>query len=368
MKRLLLIIMLGVCGQLFPQINEDVSNFKTDTIDTGKSLRVIAIPVVFTTPETGFGFGGGAQIFLLNKSNIYNSRLSNVLISGIYTTNKQIMFEVNPQIYFNKGNYFLKASYKLKVFPNSFWGIGNTTPDENEEFYNMTSHIFKASFLKRLPPFLNFGFQFIFENHEITELQEGSLLDQGDIPGSTGAIIVGLGATFNYDTRKNVADPQSGHFINLSGQFSSKNFGSTYNFNKYIADIRKYIPLGKNSILATQLYLESNYGDVPFQAKAWFGGGYRARGYYAGRFMDDYMYVIQAEYRLRFHARWGLALFGLIGEVADRPENFFQDIKPSIGGGIRYKITKDQNTLLRFGIGFGKNRNSGIYFGVNQAF
>lgn len=369
MKRILIILTLGFTVSLFAQIEDDGGPyFKTDTIGKGKKLRIIAVPIVFTSPETGFGFGGGGQVFLLNKSNIYNSRLSNITVTGIYTANKQILFEVTPQIYLGKGDYFLDASYKLEVFPNLFWGIGNTTPDTNEENYNMTSHFLKVSFLKKLPPSLNFGFQFTYENHQVTEKQEGGLLDSGTIAGSDRAVIVGLGGIFNFDTRKNTSDPREGHFVTLSAQFSSENFGATHGFNKFIADLRTYRRLDENSLIALQLYMQSNYGDVPFQSKSLFGGNYRARGYYAGRFIDNHIYVAQAEYRYRFDPRWGLAAFVLVGEVADLPENFFQDLKPSFGGGVRYKITKDQNTIVRFGMGYGKGGNSGIYFGVNQAF
>jgi len=54
--------------------------------------------------------------------------------------------------------------------------------------------------------------------------------------------------------------------------------------------------------------------------------------------------------------------------VSDRVGNFFQNIKPSIGGGIRYKFNKNQDTLLRLDIGVGIDGNSGFYFGINEAF
>ena len=101
---------------------------------------------------------------------------------------------------------------------------------------------------------------------------------------------------------------------------------------------------------------------------AWYGGGQLARGYFRGRYMDKLMYVAQAEYRLRFHPRWVLAGFALIGEVSDLPQNFFNDLKPSVGAGIRFQFVKNQSTLLRLDFGFGKNNNSGLYFGVNEAF
>jgi len=71
------------------------------------------------------------------------------------------------------------------------------------------------------------------------------------------------------------------------------------------------------------------------------------------------MYVVQAEYRWRFKKRWTLAGFGLFGEVAEEPEDFFsvKNIKPSAGLGVRFKLFKDKDTWLRFDYGVGIEGN-----------
>ena len=353
---------------VFGQSKETV--FKTDTIASSKNIKFIGVPIAFYSPETAFGFGGGGQLFLLNKTNKYNARESNILFSGIYTLNKQFLFEVSPQIYFGQGDYFIDAKYKWEIYPNSFWGLGNNTPDQNEEAYNMTSHVLKISYLRRLPLSLNFGFEFIFENHEVTEMEEGGILDSGTVTGSDRAIISGLGVVFNLDTRDDTGSPLSGRYYKASAQFSGEIFGATQGYNKFFLDLRTYEPLSEKSVLALQLYSENTFGDAPFQGLAQFGGGNSGRGYFFGRFRDNHKYVFQTEYRLRFHPRWTAACFGLIGEVATLTSDFFSvsNIKPSAGAGIRFKILKDKSTWLRIDTGFGENGNSGFYFGINEAF
>ena len=342
--------------------------YQFDTLGQGKKLKIIALPVVFSTPETGFGFGAGAQMFLLRKTNIYNDRLSNMFVSALYTAKKQFMFEAKPQIYLARGDYFLDTVLKFRIFPNSVWGIGNLTPEENEESYDMTSLELQARFLKRLPPSLNFGFEYHYQYHDVTMVEEGGLLDSGGIPGADNAIVSGLGVIFNLDTRDIVEAPSKGHFLQLNARFSSEILGASSSFNKFIVDLRTYLPVGERGILAFQAYTENTYGDIPFQAMSWFGGGERARGYFRGRFIDDHQYVLQGDYRYKFHPRWTLAGFALMGEVADLPGQFLEDIKPSVGGGIRFKLVKEQNTVLRLDIGVGKDDSSGFYFGVNEAF
>jgi len=343
-------------------------HIETDTLLIRKKIQLLGVPLVFYTPETDFGFGLGAQIFLLNQTNIYNSRLSNIFISGIYTTKNQLMLEARPQLYFNAGNLFLDGYLKYRVFPNSFWGIGNFSPDDALEEYNMKTYKIVAALLKRLPPTLNFGIEYNYENHTMLEVAEGGLLAAGDIAGSEGAIVSGLSIVFNLDTRDNVNSTVKGALIQMKSGFSSRVFGATYSFNKYTLDLRKYFKHLANNTIALQFYGESTYGTVPFQSMAWLGGGEKMRGYFNGRYMDKSMYVLQGEYRARFHPRWTAAGFGAIGEVADFPLSFFENPKISFGGGIRFKILKNNPTVIRLDIGFDKNGKSGMYFGVNEAF
>ena len=368
MKKILIILLLFSFGLELLGQSRDAEFYRTDTLKIRKRVQIIALPVVFYTPETKFGFGAGLQTFFLSQTNIYNSRESNTMFDIIYTTEKQFILDVIPKIYFNFGNLFLDGSFKYKVFPNSFWGIGNSTPDENLERYNMRSTMFKVALLQRLPPDLNFGFQYQYERHTMLELDSAGQLIREDIPGSTGATINGISFVFNLDNRDNVYSTRTGNFMQLTAGFSAKGIGATHSYNKYIIDLRKYFPIGDKSAIASQIYLENTFGDVPFQTKAYLGGGERMRGFFRGRYIDNHMYVVQAEYRNRFAARWIVAAFGAFGEVASLPKYFMDDIKYSVGGGIRYQIIKSNPTILRLDIGFGKGGNSGFYFGVNEAF
>jgi len=361
------ILFLLTSGYVSGQTRED-EFYKVDTVDLQKKFRLIPVPIVFYTPETQFGFGAGVQSFIYSQSNIYNSRESNILLTAMYTTKKQFMLDITPQIFFNLGDLFFDGQFRYRIFPNKFWGIGNQTPDSDEEVYNMVTIIVEAALLKRLPKDLNFGFEYKFDKYSMLETAEGGIMASGEIPGSEGAVISGLYFIFNLDDRDNIFSARTGNFMQLRAGFSSKVLGATHSFNKYIIDLRKYFSLGKKSVLAAQVYYEATYGDVPFQSMAWLGGGDRTRGYYRGRFIDHNMYALQAEYRNRFHKRWAFTSFISIGEVAGKPLDYFNSIKYSLGGGIRFQLLKNNPTLIRFDVGFGREGNNGIYFGVNEAF
>lgn len=349
--------------------NENIKNhaIQSDTIKI-KESHLLAIPLAFYSPETGFAFGGGGQLFFKTKGSTSKELNSSIFASAIYTLNKQIMVEIQPQVYFGSEKYFLDASIRYMVFPNLFWGIGPDTQESAEENYNQTELSFSAAFLKRLPSNVNFGFEFNFADYKMTEVQEGGLLDSGTVDGSSGATLVGLGVVLNLDRRDNKFSPLRGEFFQFKTNFTSEVLGSTHTFNTYHLDFRKYVPIRKNHVLAIQLYSQFTFGDSPFQAKAYYGGGSVARGFYGGRYIDDNMYVAQMEYRLPVFKRWEFAAFVLTGNVGSEEQSLFNGFKSSYGLGPRFFLYKNKRTLLRLDIGVNNEGNSGIYFGINEAF
>ncbi len=71
----------------------------------------------------------------------------------------------------------------------------------------------------RIPPYLNFGFEYLFEYHRMLEVKEGGLLDDSSIDGSEGARISGLSFVLNYDDRDNVYSPLGGQYLIFKGDY-----------------------------------------------------------------------------------------------------------------------------------------------------
>ncbi len=364
---ILLLFLSLVCSGQNSDIKEQA--VQSDTI-AYRNVSTLLVPIAFYSPETNFAFGGGMQMFF--KTGKSNSEVLNstVLASAIYTLNKQLIVEVQPQIYFNYEKYFLDTKFRYKVFPNLFWGIGPNTPKTAEENYNQTEISLEAKFIKSLPSNVNFGFAFNFSDFNVTEVTNGGILDSDQVAGSNGATLVGVGIVLNIDSRDNKFSPLRGGFYQFNTNFTSKTLGSTHSFNTYFLDARKYLNLGNNKILALQVYSRLTFGDSPFQAKAYYGGADVARGYFKGRYIDDHLYVVQMEYRQPISRRWELAAFALTGNVGhnESGHGLFNDFKTSFGAGPRFFLYKNKRTLLRLDIGVNREGESGIYFGVNEAF
>lgn len=340
-----------------------------DTLGKQKRVEFVVLPIAFYTPETDFGLGGGAQFFFKDLVDVPFRRESNILVTAIYTTKKQLIVEAYPKLYLADGKRYIDALFRYKVFPNSFWGIGNNTPDSAKESYNMRSVQVKVDLLERtFDETVRFGFEYYYDKHVMLELQEEGILEGGEVPGYDGAVVTGLGLIFSLDSRDNVYSSKTGWYFQFKGRFSSKLFGATHSYNKFEIDLRKYIVFNERHVLAGQLYTHSNLGDVPFQDMAWFGGGERGRGYFRGRYIDKLMYSAQVEYRFHISPRWIAAAFVSGGNVATTGTQYFGEFHPSAGGGVRFQIKKNNPTLVRLDIGIGRAGNSGVYFGVNEAF
>lgn len=370
MIRQQLCIWILACVMAAPLLGQDDAEhlFRTDTVMVSKKVQIIGLPLIFYTPETSFGGGGGLQLFFNSSRDEYNLRVSNLFASAIYTANKQMMLNLKPQIYLYRGNVYLESDILYKIYPNSFWGIGGDTPESNLERYNMQSFIASVALLKRIPPMLNFGFEYSFEKHVMLETLAGGLLENGEIPGSKGATVAGLSFVLNFDDRDNIYSTVGGNYLTFKGGFSSRTFGADYSFNHYLLDLRKYLTLAGKHTLALQAYLNAQTGNIPFQSLAWLGGPERNRGFFKGRYMDESYLLLQSEFRWRFHPRLHLNGFASLGQVSNTIASVFDHPKFSGGIGIRYKILKSNPTLIRMDLGVNQYGETGIYFGVNEAF
>ena len=119
-------------------------------------------------------------------------------------------------------------------------------------------------------------------------------------------------------------------------------------------------------MIATDIYGRFNGKDSPWALREELGGGYRMRGYYAGRYIDNSIVSCQAELRQRIYKRIGCTVWGGCGTVFPRLGEFeWKNILPSYGLGFRWEFKHRVN--IRVDYGFGKH-TSGFIFNINEAF
>jgi hypothetical protein len=133
-------------------------------------------------------------------------------------------------------------------------------------------------------------------------------------------------------------------------------------------DLRQYVSLKPQQILALQMYVQWVGGNPPFYEFPALGGQRIMRGYYQGRYRDEVLAAAQAEYRGHIGGRFGFVAFAAVGDVGSKLTDVqIRELKTSLGGGLRVLFNKAENVNLRVDAGFGRG-TTGIYFGLEEAF
>ena len=351
-----------------------------DTVDTaGDTVRagpapasLIPFPIVFYQPETGFGFGGSViYLFTLGgrPSESGRSLRSSLSATAIYTAKQQFLTSVETEMYPGGGRYRVMASASFAHFPNTFWGIGNDTPESLEEDY--TPDLLNASgeFGAEVASHLYAGAFAQAANRRLTETIPGGLIATGAVPGTEDGTLLTLGLMLTRDSRSSNVFPVAGEYHQVRVGRVWDVSGNGNDFSTYSLDLRFYAPLRSGVVAFRALGIASR--DVPpFDLTPQLGGQSLLRGYYGGRFRDRSLVAIEAEYRSPLWRRMRGVVFGGAGEVADVPGDMrFDALHPSAGVGLRVLLSRKEEFHLRadYGIGFDFD-SSGLYLGFGEVF
>ena len=343
----------------------------TDSIpsDTLTRNRLIVVPIISFTPETNWQFGIGGLYYLKPSPKHPNTHPTLLKLIADYTLNKQIQTEFSGDIYRQNNLYLISFLLSYYKFPDSFFGLGNETESEDEERYTISHPYLRIDVLRELYPSFSAGIKTFFEYSEITDEEEGGILDTAEIPGEDGGLNTGAGIWLRFDTRDNIYYPLKGIFIDLSTVLHGKFLGSDYSYSDNVLDASTYFRIHREQVLGLNLYGKFQPGNPPFNRMAELGGPFRMRGNFEGRFRDKYYLTFQSEYRIPVWKFFGTTIFGGIGEVADTPAAFtLSGLKYSYGAGIRLKLVPGEKLNLRVDYGFGSDGGHGLYVQFNEAF
>ncbi len=334
-----------------------------------KKLTFNGYPYAFYTPETQAAIGAGGIFLFYTKNDSKNLRPSKVGFGAFYTTNKQYKFSVNPSIYFNSNKLVVQMPMSFGYTLDKFWGVGNETIETGTEGYFRED--FDLQLEVQVPPLLFFsdrsGFILDYQHTKIVDVEENQFLIDETVTGYQGGDLFGAGINLVWDRRDNLFYPTSGHYQFI--KFIVYTEPSDYTFTTFELDVRHYKKLFKNQVLATNLYLKNVSGNAPFYELPALGGHQRMRGYFQGRYRDKNYVTLQTEYRQYFWKRFGFVAFGGIGDVSEEITDLsLNELKYSFGGGLRYLFNKKEHVNLRMDIGIGRDGNTGIYFGIEEAF
>jgi hypothetical protein len=271
-----------------------------------KGEGLVVVPLAMYSPETHVGVGGLMVRFFRVGDSPVESRVSSVSVIALVTTRHQAIIEVLPELYWDNEDNYAAGRLEYQRYPDSFWGIGDDTPDDAEERYLRERLRLRLTPRRRITGSIYAGLTADLMLQRGTYSETGIFATQ-DIPGEAGGFTSGLGPAASYDTRDNTVSSRSGTLLQAAWVGFSEILGSRYDFWKLMTDARHFFPVGEESALGLRYYGEFQAGDVPYYHLAMLGGDELLRGYFLGRYRDKDLVALEAEYR--FPLFWRLLLW-----------------------------------------------------------
>ena len=326
--------------------------------------RFIGMPVIFHTPETGIVGGGIGWYMFRYPGESLRTEMSSLAAAGIYTQNHQYAVALGTHQYLDNERFILDGGLTYLRFPTKYYGLGNKTDKDDEETFLQTIGGGTGSVARRLWADFYLGVNYLYGFYDISETEDDGLLETDRPTGIDGGMVSMLGGTLFWDSRDNILDPRRGGFYTLSIMVCDPAIGGDFSYLNYQLDLRRYIRLAAEHVLAFQGIGQILTGDPPFPLLAQI----QLRGIYGGRFIEKSALTLQAEYR--FPIVWifrGAAFLGA-GNVEDRL-NFMQigEFKWAGGGGLRVVIDQRQRFSVRLDGGVSQD-DYGFYLLFNEAF
>jgi hypothetical protein len=335
-----------------------------------KRGSIVVAPLPISSPAVGSGVVPVAGYIFPISSKDTVSPPSVIGGAGLITNNGSRGFAVGGQFFFKQNTYEVTSGF---VHGNVDYNIyGNGIATNLKLPLVQTGDAFFGEFLRRVGWKFFAGPRFITGRSFITVAPNSGTTVP--IPPEVGlhTNLTSLGARLNRDTRPNHFYPVSGTFFTFTSDFFSPTLGSKYSFQSYKTQFDKYWSLSRTQVIAYDATFCGTGGTPPFYGNCIYGTSNELRGYTAGRYFTRYTLTTQLEYRLVLPKRFGLVVFGGVGETVPSGSQLLQRAQsnrflPGGGGGLRFTLSKEYHVNLRADIAQGRDGHT-FSMGVGEAF
>ncbi len=332
---------------------EAVSKFDKFNQKAEKLFIYIPVPIVSYAQETGqvFGVAKFNMLYLYKDDTVTTPSK----VSGLFTASTlgNIKVVASWKLFFKNDKYLHAGQYVYRVFPELIYGVGNNPNIENQEQITNHAWIVESSFASQFKKNHFLGGGWNFRQFMDVQYGEDSYLAREDVLGKDGGNVSGLSLFYIFDNRKNRYTPQQGTYLEVKSLWNMEWLGSDFRYLDFSIDARKYFPVFKNHVIATQAFFGTQSREVPFFDLYNIGGDSRMRGYYLGAIRDANIMDAQVEYRAPIWNIFGLTAWYGFGKVwPNQSEWNLKNIWQSYGAGLRIMVDSRSQTNLRFDVGF----------------
>jgi hypothetical protein len=359
---------------------------KEEKVKKEKRGAIVAAPLPTSSPALGTGivpvFG---YIFPFNKNDKVTPP-SVVGAAGLITNGGSRALALAAELYVKGGAYQVTGVGLTGHLDYNFYGTGTDAGNAGRKLaIQQGGQLLFGEVLRRLGHKFYFGPRAWVARSEITPNLSKSDSDYPDIPVLYfHTNVKAFGLRLQRDSRTNRFFATDGTFFDVTSNFFyvSPSIGATggttgqpaaiqgnnFQFQSYRLDFNKYAEVRKGQVLAYNVSLCATFGEAPFYGQCIFGANNELRGYTAGQYIDRFMFATQLEYRVDLPKRFGVAVFGGVGEVAPSVGKFdYDNLLPSIGAGPRFILSPKYHVNLRLDVAQGKNGHTWS-LGVGEAF
>jgi outer membrane protein assembly factor BamA len=331
-----------------------------------EKTSIAAIPIINYNRTQGFIAGALVSYYYkVNKKDTI-SPTSNTGIFGMYTAKKSYMVLGFTKLYFARDIWRVTAAAGTMDINFQFYLEEPVASTGKFYDYSSKANLFVLQVQRNIFRRIYLGPTGSFVKSTTTF---GLPCESGEDSVSISQLN-NIGYIISNDTRDHVQNPVRGMFLNFKNQFYRDWVNSDYEFVRYIVSYNQFYKFSKKDdtqVMAMRATFNIATGDVPFEGQTVVGGD-DIRGYSQGRYRNDQVYTLQAEYRWNFYKRWGLVAFaGLASAVekfADIPDEL---ILPGAGAGIRFKMLPTEKVNIGIDAGVGRDDYS-ITFRIGESF
>lgn len=340
--KLFLIVLLTI--EIIP-----ADSTKVNRTDSTKNGKIVGVPFIYYSPETGLAGGGRLGYYWINKkSNVY----TNVFISQ----KKQYELFFGGEIYYDV--WKTNPKIKFSKWVDTYYGLGNHSKKDNKIDYDEKFFWLYLSVQRKINNI--YGGMIIECRGEKTNIH---LLNH--LPGSWNWHTAGTGVILTYDTRDNIYYPSKGHYLETIYRYYIP-FLNALSYSRLTIDYRYFNKINRKIIIALQMKSDFSSENIPIQVIP--SAGDIIRGYEENRYKDKIALCSQLEGRIHIWRKISVVAFYGIGDVFRRLDDLsIKYIKVAGGIGLRYMVTEDK-VNLRLDFAVNKDGGTAFYLDFGEAF
>ncbi|HEY0056039.1 MAG TPA: polymerase [Pedobacter sp.] len=342
--------------------------------DSTRSTRILVLPALGYSQETGFQYGLTNLIsFKLDKDTL--TRISNISAIAVLTVKKQSIFSLKPDIWSRGNKYHYTADLRYRDFPINFYGVGDKTRKADEERISQKLGRVGVQVEKLMRRGTYTGINLSYDNYRFSDKEPGGLYESnGFIRDKDGGEVIFTGLSQILDFRNSNTYTTSGTYIKLNYSVAPDLFGGeNFSGSTTKLDFRTFKSFDLKTVLGFQVVYQTIQGSAtPFYLLPQLGNDEIMRGYYTGRYRNRSLLATQFELKYKIIPQVGVVGFGGTGSVYNNGLNI-ENFKPSYGAGIRYIFDVAKGLSLRMDYAFGEKRadekrQKGFYIAFGEAF